>query len=70
MSRTSTFNLRKFLKGLKEGIDFQYVQLPHNPNGVLELVLSRAATLKLCAASGSVAGLEMAVAINRTFPKS
>ncbi|WDR00864.1 hypothetical protein PSC71_09045 [Devosia sp. J2-20] len=69
MSRNPTFNLPKFLKGLNEGTDYKYVQLPTNPPGILELVLSRAAMLKLCASSGSSAGLELALAINRAFPK-
>lgn len=60
-------DFRKFLKTLKAGVDYQYVQLPGSTSKRPELVFSRATTMRLCAASVSSGSLDLTVAINRTF---
>lgn len=62
--------LRKFLKGLTEGADYQYVQLPGDSSGKKELVLSRDAAIKLALASGRPRGAGLATELADRFPSA
>lgn len=62
--------LRKFLKGVTERADYQYVQLPGDASGEKELVLSRDAAIKLALASGSPHGVGLAIELADRFPSA